>query len=65
MSCIWFCHFLDLILGVFVNLLHLKMSALAFQVVSFEDVCNLHFIQLSVVHLCSFHFFAESRAESR
>ena len=61
MSCIvFFLHFLHLISGVFGTFLHLKMFALAFQVVSVEDVCTCISFSCQFVHLCAFHFFAES-----
>ena len=60
MSFICFWHFLYLIFGVFVMCLHLKMFALAFQVVSVEDVCTCISFSCQFVHLCAFHFFAES-----
>ena len=41
-------------------ILHLKMFALAFQVVSVEDVCTCILFSCQFVHLCAFHFFAES-----
>ena len=60
MSCICFWHFLHLNFGVFVTFLRLKMFALAFQVVSVEDVCTCISFSCQFVHLCAFHFFAES-----